>query len=331
VAFTAAQLMADAGNIVVTMALRPEWPNVGVISLAHSYGFSNLVTPLLLHGIPLALVGSPLPEAVGQGAAVFAAVTLPAVPALWRAWHEAGAIPANVRLAISAGAPLPLPLEREVFKSTGVKVHNFYGATECGGIAYDRTPQPRDQESRAGAPLENVELSLADDGCLEVRSAAVAEGYWPEPAPNLGQGCYRASDLAELSGGQVFLRGRASDQINVAGRKVSPEAVEACLGRHPAVQECLVFGVPAPDNGRAEIIVGCVAAGSAVTGRELQQFLLSRLPAWQVPREWWFVDELKVNQRGKVSRAEWRGRYIEQRDRRSERGQKSALRISVRR
>src|SRR6185295_10575837 len=50
VAFTAAQLAADAANIVATMNLRRDWWNLGVISLAHSYGFSNLVLPLLLHG-----------------------------------------------------------------------------------------------------------------------------------------------------------------------------------------------------------------------------------------------------------------------------------------
>ena len=68
VAFTSSQLMADARNIVSTMGLRPEWPNLGVISLAHSYGFSNLVLPLLLHGIPLILTGSSLPEAVRRAA-----------------------------------------------------------------------------------------------------------------------------------------------------------------------------------------------------------------------------------------------------------------------
>jgi long-chain acyl-CoA synthetase len=41
------------------MGLRPDWPNLGVISLAYSYGFSNLVLPLLLHGIPLFLAPSP--------------------------------------------------------------------------------------------------------------------------------------------------------------------------------------------------------------------------------------------------------------------------------
>src|SRR6478672_4797307 len=86
VAFTASQLMADAQNIVLSMGLRADWLNIGVISLAHSYGYSNLVLPLLLHGIPLMLQESALPEALRRVGSLTEEVTLPAVPALWRAW-----------------------------------------------------------------------------------------------------------------------------------------------------------------------------------------------------------------------------------------------------
>ncbi len=312
IAVTASQLMADADTIVKTMGLRPDWPNLGVISLAHSYGFSNLVLPLLLHGVPLVLLDSPLPEALRRSAAAFSGITLAAVPALWRAWHEAGAIPQNVRLAISAGAPLPLPLEQEVFQKSGIKLHNFYGASECGGIAYDATDTPRKDAGCVGAPMRNVTLSLTGEGCLQVQSAAVAETYWPDRDQSLGKGCYRTSDLAELSGDQVLLRGRTTDQINVAGRKVSPDAIERLLLSHPLVRECLVFGAPSPDEGRSERIVAGVAVHAPVSGSTLKQFLLARLPAWQVPRDWWFVDSLAANQRGKLSRAEWRKRYLEE-------------------
>jgi acyl-CoA synthetase (AMP-forming)/AMP-acid ligase II len=311
VAFTAAQLMADAENIVQTMGLRPDWPNLGAISLAHSYGFSNLVTPLLLHGVPLILVSSGLPEALRAAARACSTITLPAVPALWRAWHEAEAIPQNVRLAISAGAPLPLPLELSIFARSGLKLHNFYGATECGGITFDATPTPRRDAACVGSPMRNVSLSVTEDDSLEVRSGAVGQTYWPEPSPNLGDGRYRTSDCAEIRHGQVFLRGRLSDQINVAGRKVAPETIERVLALHTQVRDCLVFGVPSEEAGRAESIVACVAAHATVTGDELKQFLLPQLPAWQVPREWWFVDSLCANQRGKLSRYEWRKRYLE--------------------
>ena len=307
VAFTAEQLMADEKNIVATMWLRPDWPNLGVISLAHSYGFSNLVLPLLLHGIPLILAPAPLPEVIRRAAEAERFITLPAVPAMWRAWHMAGAIPQNVRLAISAGAPLPVNLEQEVFNVHGIKIHNFLGSSECGGIAYDTSETPRTEAAFVGLPMQNVNLSLNDDGCLVVHSRAVAETYWPETSGSLGDGIFQTSDLAELKDGAVFLRGRLGDQINVAGRKVSPETIERALLAHPQVRECLVFGVPSRDAERKEIIVAVVASDAKES--ELKHFLLQTLPAWQVPREWRFVESLSSNIRGKISRAEWRKRF----------------------
>jgi len=304
VAFTAEQLAADAENIVATMGLRPDWPNLGVISLAHSYGFSNLVLPLLLHGIPLVLAPAPLPEMVRRAAKMEPSITLPAVPAMWRAWHEAGAIPENVRLAISAGAPLPLKLEQDVFQSCHLKIHNFYGASECGGIAYDASAGPRPDGSLAGTPMRHVRLSLDDRGCLAIESRAVGQTYWPEPLETLRDGIFRSSDLAELDDEKVFLRGRLGDLIHVAGRKISPETVERALLENPKVRDCLVFGASSADAGRAETIVAVVAADAKED--ELKQFLLERLPAWQVPRQWHFVDSLSTNARGKISRAEWR-------------------------
>ncbi len=310
VAFTGEQLAADAENIVATMGLRPEWPNLGVVSQAHSYGFSNLVLPLLLHGIPLVLVDSPMPESVRRAAASQESVTLPAVPALWRTWHEANAVPTNVRLAISAGAPLSLGLEDAIYAAQGLKVHNFYGSSECGGIAYDRSEVPRAEAACAGQPMKNVEVSVGQNGCLEVRSGAVGEAYWPKHAAELDGGRFQTSDLADISNGMVYLRWRAGDQIHVAGRKLSPEAVERVLLLHPGVRDCLVFGAPSAQAERTEIVVACVAARSALSNESLKQFLLEKLPAWQIPREWMFVDSLEVNGRGKLSRAEWRKRFL---------------------
>ncbi len=311
VAFTAAQLRADAENIVATMGLHPERPNLGLISLAHSYGFSNLVLPLLLRGIPLVLADSTLPESLRRAAAFFPQLTLPAVPALWQAWHQADAIPKNVQLAISAGAPLPLALEQSVFARHGLKIHNFYGSSECGGIAYDSTIEPRADTAYVGAPLRDVQVSPGENGCLEVRSRAVGEGYWPQSSPALGQGVFRTSDLGEIVDGQIHLRGRVGDQINVAGRKVSPEVIEAAIVCHPQVRACVAFGVPDVDERRGELIVACVAATAELKAESLKQFMLAKLPAWQVPREWRFVDELETGVRGKLSRAAWRRRFLE--------------------
>lgn len=310
VAFTGEQLAADALNIVQTMGLRPDWPNLGAISMAHSYGFSNLVLPLLLHGIPLILAPSALPEMVRKAAEGHASLTLAAVPALWRAWHESGAIPANVALAISAGAPLSIELEQAVHASIGLKIHNFYGSSECGGIAYDDTASPRMEEGLVGRAMRNVDLALNPEGCLKVRSQAVGETYWPVAEASLENGCFQTSDLAEFRDGALFLRGRMGDLINVAGRKVSPGAIEQVLRLHPAVKDCLVFGAPDSQGERTDRIVACVVADGIAEAEPLRQFLLRNLPSWQMPRDWWFVDSLNANSRGKISRADWRRRYL---------------------
>jgi acyl-coenzyme A synthetase/AMP-(fatty) acid ligase len=308
IGFTASQLVADADNIVATMALRPDWPNLGVISLAHSYGFSSLVLPLLLRGIPLFVGCSTLPEAVRHAIEAHGPVTLPAVPALWRAWQHAGALTKDVGLAISAGAPLPLALEREVFEAVQLKIHNFYGASECGGIAYDGTDKPRAEETLAGRPMRNVEVDRDGSGCLRVRSGAVAEGYWPEPAAQLGNGRFVTGDLVELRDGEVHLLGRASDVINVAGRKILPEIIEQAVLGMAGVNACLVFGVPS--EGRGEMIVALLVAPARPDIAMLRRFLAERLPPWQVPRVFCTTTELGVNARGKLSRADWRRRYL---------------------
>ena len=88
----------------------------------------------------------------------------------------------------------------------------------------------------------------------------------------------------------------------------TPETIERALLAHPQVRGALVFGAPSPEAERSDIVVACVVAGAEVTAETLRQFLLAQLPAWQVPREWRFVESLAPNQRGKLSRAGWRAR-----------------------
>ncbi|MGC1481781.1 MAG: hypothetical protein WA771_14875, partial [Chthoniobacterales bacterium] len=91
-----------------------------------------------------------------------------------------------------------------------------------------------------------------------------------------------------------------SDVVNVGGRKVNPAAVEAVLAAHPDVTDVAVVG--RGDAARAEalaaIVVGEIEAG------ELRKWCGGRLADWQVPREFYFVESIRVNARGKVNRRE---------------------------
>ena len=317
--FTAEQLAADAQQIISTMGLRQEWPNVGTISLAHSYGFSNLVLPLLLHGIPLILVPDPLPETMrrvladNDGGCGF---TIPAVPAMWRTWQSAGILDADtVKLGISAGAPLLLKLEHAIFDACGLKVHNFLGASECGGIAYDRTLHPRAPDSEwIGSALDGVSLSISDSGTLRVASAAVGQSYWPQGESALsGDGTFQTGDLVRLeSSSEVHLLGRADDVINVSGRKVHPDEIELRLSSQEEVLHAIVFSVPSSNAMRGDDMVAMVNLRDGADLAKVKQALADGLHGaeWKWPRCWHVYSQLLPDQRGKLSRAIWKARFL---------------------
>jgi acyl-coenzyme A synthetase/AMP-(fatty) acid ligase len=318
--FRAEQLAADAAQIITTMGLRADWPNVGVISMAHSYGFSSLVLPLLLHGIPLWLLENPLPESLRRALRTDRSLTLPAVPAMWQAWQQVDMDFSPIRLAISAGAPLPVALEAAVFHRTGLKIHNFFGSSECGGIAYDRTDCPREQVSLAGTPMEGVTVAIdPTTDCVKITSAAVADGYLhADPAHDdafevsPGGRSWQSQDVARIDEeGALHLLGRAGDFISVAGHKIRPALIEDALQRVAGVRGCVVFGVPSPNAIRVEDVVVCVKLDSGPDLPMLKN-ALKGLPSTYMPRHWWFCDAFQPDARGKVSRHHWRQQWLTQ-------------------
>ena len=287
--FSAAQVIADGDRLTAAMDLRPEVPNLAVISPAHSYGFSNLVLPLILHGVPIHLAPVPFPRAIEEIFRQHAALVIPAVPSMWRAWHRSGILKgAPISLALSAGSPLSLALETEVFVASGLKIHNFYGASECGGISLDTSDRPRESAAAVGSPLPGVVLTTDLDGRLLVASSSVASGYdSPGGDDLLADGCYLTRDLGfSHSNGEIHLTGTLGGAINVAGRKVSPAKVEAALLATGLVRRVKVCGIPSNDPERFEEISADLELCETITLERVKSALCEALQTWELPRHW---------------------------------------------
>jgi acyl-coenzyme A synthetase/AMP-(fatty) acid ligase len=284
-----AQIMADAEQIVATMGLSPEVPNLAVISPAHSYGFSNIVLPLLFHGVPAHFAAVPFPRVIEGILSQHSEMIVPAVPPMWRAWHRSGILRnAPIRLAISAGAPLPLALEHEVFADSALKIHNFYGASECGGIAFDAESTPRECGTFLGKALRGVTVRETDDGRLRVSSLAVASCYdEAREDDELCAGSYLTRDLGYTDENRsVYLTGTTGSAINVAGRKVSPAKVEAALLATGLLKWVRVFGIPSSDPERFEEIAAEVELMPGVRMDRLKSAATQQLRNWELPRHW---------------------------------------------
>ena len=304
--FRSDQLLADCAQICETMGITDRDLNFAVIPLSHSYGFSNLVTPLLARGVPMVLSRDRMPRAVLDDLARTNATVFPGMPVFYQAFAEMSDAPVlpHLRLCISAGAPLPLEVARKFHAKFERSIHSFYGASECGGICYDREALLLEQ-GFVGQPMSGVELeSLEPDATatrIRVRSAAAADGYFPEPEKEkLGRGIFVPDDLLTRSEDGFRIVGRISDVINVAGKKVSPAEVEAELLRCAGVRGAVVFG--RESTLRNEEVAACVVADEGVRETELLEFCRRRLSGWQVPKRIFFLSEIPANERGKVSR-----------------------------
>jgi long-chain acyl-CoA synthetase len=314
VRFRSEQLLADCNQICDTMGIGEADLNFGVIPISHSYGFSNLLTPLIARGVSMVLSSDRIPRAVLEDLARTKATVFPGMPLFYQAFAEMENLPIlpKLRLCISAGTPLAAVVAREFGQKFKLPIHSFYGASECGGICYDRDATD-EREGFVGQPVKGVDIEMLDHRAsasqIRVRSPAVGDGYFPEPdETKLRNGFFVPDDLLSKTANGFRIIGRVSDVINVAGKKVHPAEVEAHLLRFGGVRQAVVFGRPAAVGLRNEGVAACVVA-SGVTETDLLEFCRGALSAWQVPRRIFVVHAVPVNERGKISRRELAQRF----------------------
>jgi long-chain acyl-CoA synthetase len=310
VVVTADQLLADARHITGTLGLRPNDTLVTAIPLGHAYGFGHVLMSLVLQGTRPLLLEQPLPALLVEALSGPGPLVFPGTPYLFSLVMQAAGRKRfkGVRLCMSAGAPLPADLSRAFKARFGLPVRTFYGASECGGISYDRSRDGVLPDSCVGTPLDGVRVEVraergGEDGAgrLCVRSEAVALGYVPDGGADLGGGRFVTSDLGRVDAeGRLCLLGRVDRMINVGGRKVNPVEVEGVLREVPGVRQVVVFG--APDRHRGQAVCACVVAARGVTRETLLSACGPRLAPFKVPRRIELVDRIPVSARGKTDR-----------------------------
>ena len=271
------------------------WPVVQAVADGRRISLLERFDPLAW----AALVRDHRPVSVGLPPAPMRMVLDADVPAEWLASLKA------VRVG---SAPLPLDLADAFHERYGIPALPIYGATEfTGSVAGLSLRDWRDvgaaKRGTVGRAQPGVELRVVDPstgvatapgepGLLEVRSAS------------MGAAWVRTTDLARLDeDGFLFVDGRADDAIIRGGFKVLPPDVEAVLGRHPAVAEVAVVGVPDERLGSVPAAAVVVAPGCETSIAELQRWCVQHLRPYQVPAELWLVDALPQTRSMKVDRA----------------------------
>ena len=297
-------LAADCANICSTMDIRPGDRNLGAIPFSHSYGFSNLVTPLILQGTSIVMSNDYLPHSIIDLSNRHRCTVVPGIPMMFEHLIGVEGEFESVRTFLSAGAPLPASTSKRFRERFGVPIHTFYGCSECGGITYDREGAAVERGT-VGDAMNGVTLAI--DGStrrLTVRSESVALGYLQDATTfqAFDDGAFTTDDLVERDHrGEVVLAGRVGDLINTAGKKVNPREVEHVILQMDGVRQAKVYGEPA--GARGEVVAAAVVANPDVTREQVREFCRTRLSLHKVPRIVKLIEQIPVDERGKVKRA----------------------------
>ncbi|MCX6897713.1 MAG: fatty acid--CoA ligase family protein [Verrucomicrobia bacterium] len=300
IALSESNLVADVQHICRTMDIRSEDLNLATISVAHSYGFDNLVLPLIVQGTPMVLLDSFLPRSVLDAIARYQVSVVPLVPFMYDSLAALEGNWSSVRTCISAGAMLSPEVAARFHAKSGRKIHTFYGSSECGGICFDHSHEPVLPAGCVGTPLDSVRVSLDDTQRVCVQGLSVALGYVSAHAEDtLCDGRFLTSDLGKFDSlGRLLLTGRVAGVINIAGQKVHPAEVERCLLSLHGVKAAAVVGLPEPSRGEA---VGALVVAEKLDEAAILQHCHAHLAAWKVPHRLKIVSALPYGDRDKLS------------------------------
>lgn len=151
----------------------------------------------------------------------------------------------RLRFAISGGAPLAADIS-SFFHAAGVLILEGYGLTETTAAITVNTPFNYKFGS-VGRPIGDVELKIAEDGEILVRSHKVMKEYYKNPQATsevMTDGWFHTGDIGQiLQGGDLKITDRKKDLIKTAGGKyVAPQKIEGLLKLSPIVTQALIAG-----------------------------------------------------------------------------------------
>jgi long-chain acyl-CoA synthetase len=152
----------------------------------------------------------------------------------------------RLRIGVSGGAPLAKEII-EFFHALDILILEGYGLTECTTAASVNRVS-RFRFGTVGPALPGVELRIADDGEVLIKTETIFAGYFKDEVATRevlpGDGWLRSGDVGHIDeDGFLTITDRKKDLLVTAGGKnVAPQNLENALKTHPLVSQALVVG-----------------------------------------------------------------------------------------
>jgi benzoate-CoA ligase family protein len=290
-----------------------------VAKLFFAYGLGNsLFFPLAAGATTILDPARPTPQSVTERLREYRPTLFFGVPTFYAALLKAD-VPreafASVRLAVSAGEPLPAELYKKFTDRYGVDLLDGIGSTEALHIFLSNRAG-RVRPGTTGTAVTGYELRVVDaggrdvepgtPGSLLVKGESIATGYWGRTSVTRqifqGEWLHTGDTYVVDADGYYICLGRTGDMLKAGGIWVAPAEVEARLMEHPAVSMVAVVGLPDSDGLDKPVACVVLAEGAAAAPPELIDFCRTGLASFKRPREVLIVNELPTTATGKLQR-----------------------------
>ena len=221
---------------------------------------------------------------------------------------------AALRVCVSVGAPLPVPLLREFEDTLGVRVLEGYGLSETSPVACFNQVFKPSKPGTVGYPIFGCEVRVVDAdgrplpmgerGEIIIRGHNVMKGYYKRPvetAAALRHGWFHTGDVGVFdSDGYLTVVDRKKDLLTRSGVPVYPHDVEEVLMMHPDVSLVAVVGIPDREVGEEVKAFVVRKPGASLSADELITWSREQLAEYKYPRSVEFREALPVSPTGKV-------------------------------
>lgn len=301
------------------LAVTPDDVFAGTPPLAFTYGLGGLALFPLRFGASAVLVEDASPPQLGQIIRRHGATICLTVPTAYRAMLpeiEAGATLPSLRLAVSAGEPLPAPVWRDWRRLTGVPILDGIGSTEMLHIFISNRVGDS-HPGMTGWPVGGYRARVIDADGHEVargtpgRLAVIGPTgcRYLDDERQAGQVCdgwnLTGDSFVQDPEGRFRFVARSDDMILSAGYSIAGPEIEAALMSHPDVCDCAVVGRADPQRGQiveAHVVLVPRIAPDDATRKRLQDHAKQVMAPYKYPRSVVFHATLPRTPTGKIQR-----------------------------
>ncbi len=317
--YEASNIIAAETNWKTTVKLHNKEKVMCLANYTHGLAFNTAMLAPLSEGAEIHLFNKLSPRQIAKYIQENNIQVFVAFPVLYKMMSEENLKDkynlTSLRLCVSSGAVLHSEVKIDFKKNIGINIADLYGTAETGLCILNQS----DDYDSIGKPLNNVEIKIIDDsgkalgfnekGQIAIKSKSMARGYYNFPGlfekKVTDDQYYLSGDIAVIKENNfIYVRGRSTDFINVAGKKVDPKELEDVMLKVENVSDVVAFKKTSKTTNDEILCLGVIPKNKTLTKEYIISYLTERVASYKIPQKIVFLNEIPRNSSGKILRRE---------------------------